>query len=1406
MSEGPIPSLADLRSQAEKMGVPESQIVDFVLKQQTLFRDHKDRERDDRAAERNHERELSEIQDRNRALEREHEIRVLTLQNQIREGEAANQNHNHSVNSTPLPRLPSYSDGEDITAYLIRFERIASLLQIDRETYAIHLGSLLSGKALQLYSALCPEITNNFEELKRALLAGFNKTPDSYREEFRHARINSSQTYEQFAIHLGRLFDFWVDSKAIDKTFNDLREFILMDQFLSSCNPTLRTYLKENNAGSLARLTELSDNWTSAHKNIHRKPDHGSRPFPQGNYNYNKSGNSHTKDNSNLKCFGCGSMGHTKAKCPQNPLFYRKGNRSGPTYSVNFSLDSRSPQRYMTSGSLNGTPVSTIVRDTGCNCIIVSDKLLPDHNAEGCETVVLSDYLGREDKFPLVKCYIKSNFFSGWVEAVKAPIKLCSILIGNVPGASPVRSDVEVGAVTRSKAAKGSTLHPLLVPKLDPIAVDSEEFRCAQSECETLENIRVLANSGETHENSDGSKYGYEYGDGILYRKCIHSKFSNNIGSMAVVVPEKFRRIVLSLGHESPFAGHYGHRKTETRVKRDFFWPGISRDTRVFCRSCDKCQRMSPRGNVAKAPLKPMPIISVPFSKVAIDIVGPLSPPSSEGHRYILTLIDFATGFPEGIPLKEITSISVAEALVQIFSRVGIPREILSDNGRQFTSQLMGELHKLLGVKPLFASPYHPMGNGRIERLHSTLKACLRKLCAEKPRDWHRYLIPTLFSIREMPSDRTGFSPFELLYGRQCRGPMAVLRDLWVDPKLTKDQRSIFSYVIELQEKLKDCAKIAAQNAKVSVDKYKTYFDLKSQNRQLNVGDETLVLLPAENNKLLMTWRGPYKVKERRGKLNYIVSDKGKDKIFHINLLKKYHRRATVGLAEISDSTYLEELDESGNAINVCHAVIINDYPKHVFTPNYKPELDLNVSICKSLDKSDQSEIASIVDDFEDVLTSKPGCTDCITHDIELCTSSPIRAKHYPIPLHLKADFDEEIDKLLNLGFIQPSKSPYSSPCLLVKKSDNTYRLVVDYRELNSVTIFDAEPPCSIEEELYKFHDSKIFTELDITKAYWQIKLTKRAREYTAFPTSRGLMEWVRMPFGLVTAVASYIRLMRIVLRGIENVTFYFDNIFIYSTNFDSHIRTLREVLERLRQHGLTANPSKCFIGYPSLNYLGFEVGEGNIQTLDENISSIVNFEKPKSKKLLRSFLGLFSFYRKFVNNPAELSHPLNQLLKDERDPIKWSQEAEESFVSIKTILSSKPVLKLPNPSKSFILRTDASSVGLGCVLMQYGDEDIAHPIAYAGRSLLPAERNYSTIERECLSMVWAINKFKYYLIGKEFILEVDHKPLIYLNKFKGSNSRLMRWAIALQPYRFSLVHIPGKENVGADLLSRNGN
>ncbi|KAK7484343.1 hypothetical protein BaRGS_00024468 [Batillaria attramentaria] len=206
-----------------------------------------------------------------------------------------------------------------------------------------------------------------------------------------------------------------------------------------------------------------------------------------------------------------------------------------------------------------------------------------------------------------------------------------------------------------------------------------------------------------------------------------------------------------------------------------------------------------------------MPLIDSPFKRVAVDLVGPISPPSEDGHRYILTLVDYATRYPEAVPLKKIDTPTVAEALVDMFSRLGIPEEILSDRGTQFISDCMEEVNRLLSIHRLTTTPYHPMCNGLVEKFNGTLKSMLKKLCAEQPRSWNRYINALLFAYREVPQDSTGFSPFELLYGRTVRGPMHILKELWTKEVDAPEVKNSYQYVFELREKLEDTLRMARE-------------------------------------------------------------------------------------------------------------------------------------------------------------------------------------------------------------------------------------------------------------------------------------------------------------------------------------------------------------------------------------------------------------------------------------------------------------------------------------------------------------------------------------------------------------------------------------------------------------------
>ena len=846
-----------------------------------------------------------------------------------------------------------------------------------------------------------------------------------------------------------------------------------------------------------------------------------------------------------------------------------------------------------------------------------------------------------------------------------------------------------------------------------------------------------------------------------------------------------------------------------------------------------------------------MPLIGTPFKTVGIDLVGPLSPPSEEKHRFILTLIDLATRFPEAVPLKDISSVAVAESLMSIFARLGFPSVILSDQGSQFNSDLMKQFHALCGTQAVRTAPYHPQTNGTVERFHGTLKAMLRKVVHSQPKAWHRYLPALLFACRELPSESTGFSPFELLFGRKPRGPIALLADTWIEADPTDSEgKPLYQYLFDLKNTISETCEIALQHSKQAQTKNKTYFDRKAKPRSFEVDDEVLVLLPTASNKLLMTWKGPFVVQECLHP-DYRILMKGKSKIFHANMLKKYFRREesaamtvvdphpldqdglttlSVGqkvpwsciteflLPEVSGESYQIAVDHVESSIESSFTdfkvagvgVIQDDDCSSVPTlpiPMSSSMVDEDISridFNKDLSHSESIALYSVFQEFPDLLTTKPGSFNGnIFMDVQLTSDVPVRRRAYDLPFSSKQVVEREIQTMLDLGVIEKSKSAYSSPVVLVQKSDGSCRFCIDYRALNKITVFDAEPIPDVEEMFTQLSSSVFFTRIDLSKGYWQIVVNPLDRHKTAFATHLGLYQWIRMPFGLVSAPAVFARMMRMLgLHEVSSMNF-FDDILTHSHSFPEHLSNVRAVLQKLRQFNLTARPSKISSGYKSLAFLGHVVGQGLLQPETKKVNKILAIPTPTTKKQVRSLLGLLGFYRRYVPNFASLTAPISDLTKDVKSrSISWTPECEDALRKIKEIFSSFPVLQLPRLDEPFVLRTDASSTGLGAVLLQEL-EGTFHPVCFASRKLLDRETRYSTIERECLAIVWAISKFSKFLWGVVFTLQTDHRPLVYLQTSRFKNSRIMRWALSLQEYRFTLEPLPGTQNVFADLLSR---
>ena len=1049
------------------------------------------------------------------------------------------------------------------------------------------------------------------------------------------------------------------------------------------------------------------------------------------------------------------------------------------------------------SGKLDGREVS-VLRDTG-SVVIACRKSLVNKKRWSRGTIKIRTANGEDIKAPRAVVRINTPYISGEFIVVLLDNPPADLIVGNVGGAKPPSYE-ELGIISAVETREQKRAMEMRKEKLGnknfDINVNQEEFRNLQSNDKTLESLWLSARKGEGK---------YTIIKGLLY-KLLHSK--KGPSQTKLVIPLVLREKILKLGHDTPMAGHMGIARTKARIFTEFTWPGATSDIKNYCVTCDICQKGKKIKNL-KAPLSKTSVIGQPFDKIAIDIVGPLNQ-SKNKHRFILTAVDMCTRWPEAVPLKNITAGEVQDALVSIFTRMGFPAIILSDNGSQFTSEIFNQVSKLLGIKIVHSSVYHAMSNGLVERWNGTFKEMLKKITADRKEDWDEVIPAALFAYREVPSESTGYSPFELMFGRKVRGPMSILKSIFTDETVDCKTRMAYDYLLNLKQKLQTACKYATFKSEQSKDKSKQWYDRNAYIRDIREGDHVLLLKPQKLNKLELRWAGPFKVEKKLSNLNFEVRIGNKIKIYHLNRMILYHTRnkteeslshplvsAIAGVINEEDNPDDEIISgEGGNT----------DKPLNkVKTPDVTVATDLKaIKISNHLTGEQRTIIDKLIQSYTEVISNIPGRTSLIEHEINLKSDKVVRVKPYSIPYARRETMRTEIEEMIKIGIIERSNSEYCSPVVLVKKRDGSTRFCVDYRKLNSITTFDAEPIPDQEELFAKLNEAKFLTKLDMTKGYWQIKIADNCKKYTAFWTPWGLFHFNYLPFGLSTAPATFARLMRMVLQGVDNVVSFFDDICIFSKTFDEHLKTLETVFNRLKLAGLTIKPSKMEMAFEQISFLGHVVGKGIVAPEDDKINKILNLVIPKTKKQVRSLVGLISYYSKFIPNFSEIKAVLTDLLRNNMpERIVWTDECERALSFLKKILNSRPVLILPNIKERFVLQTDASSLGIGAVLLQYRNNTL-RPVKYISRKLSQREKRYSTIERECLSIIWAVSKLALYLSNTNFTLQTDQKALQYMNNCSFKNSRLTRWSILLSEFQFKIQHIPGKDNTIADYLSRN--
>lgn len=437
--------------------------------------------------------------------------------------------------------------------------------------------------------------------------------------------------------------------------------------------------------------------------------------------------------------------------------------------------------------------------------------------------------------------------------------------------------------------------------------------------------------------------------------------------------------------------------------------------------------------------------------------------------------------------------------------------------------------------------------------------------------------------------------------------------------------------------------------------------------------------------------------------------------------------------------------------------------------------------------------------------SSDIGHTKSIQHKIPLTDNTPVFSKPYRVAFRHRQLLEDMLKEMQRAGIIRPSTSPYASPILFVDKPDGSKRLCVDYRKLNAISVRDRTPMPHPEDVFGMMSGVKIFTKLDITSMFWQIEVAPEDCHKTAFTTSSGLFEFVMMPFGLMNAPATAVRLMRHVLRDLDGKIcyVYFDDILIFACNIEEMIERTTSVLQRIRDHEIKLKPSKCGFGLNSTTYLGQKITASGISLDDSRVEAVKMFPIPKDQHEVRSFHGLCSYNRRYVKGFADIAKPLTQLMKKGIEFI-WSDECQKSFDTLKDRLISKPILVYFDVNSEHELRTDASAYGMGAILYQKSEiTEKQGVILYMSKSLNKAQQNYSATERECLAAFWAITTLKHYLLGRKFTLITDHNPLSLLKNGKDPHQRLARWVAQLQGYDFDVKYKPGPSHSDADCLSR---
>ncbi|XP_068237201.1 uncharacterized protein [Palaemon carinicauda] len=1256
--------------------------------------------------------------------------------------------------------VPIFVENE-VDSFFLQFEKVAEQREWPRTSWSTLVQTSFRGKAREVFAALSLDDSKDYERVKSEVLKAYEWVPERYRVKFRSWIKRDGHTHMEYAREQRLWYDRWINAREVNGDFGKLQELILLEQFKDGINPLIKTYLDERDVDNVVEATRLSDNYALTHKLYHtdvtpkigrnrvweerqnykaqgkttssqvssggvynKSFNRGFRGASQNSYgpsvSAGKAGSSgndqftprYQNVGENFRdfvCFSCGKPGHISRSCPHrtenrpiqvvnkvkdkpvhskkddhkpentiallnqpqacgdiSPCLFASPLRPGKSYCNNSinnnvcnvdenigykmgnncvqnvnnvgyvetnvkenrmalpeeSTKSKGTELYdpfMGEGWLHLPCVEKKkvrwLRDTGAVQSVMVRNMYDQWKDTG-EYVLLRGF-GPEFSAPLVEVKLETPLISGFVKIAlvrEIPVSGVELILGNdlcgnkvfgssnpilteKPSNSSSITEVECtfpnifpacAVTTRSKSTEGKvkdddgldlqnlfkdspeTQVSKVSTPLRMLKVNKEEFVKSQIEDENLKVIRDNALVDINDIEKEGKCYFVK--DGILMRK-FKSRNVNDVVEQ-VIIPNSYKNFVLGIAHDSSYSGHLGINKTYEKLLRYFYWPKMHKDCSEYCKNCDLCQKVGKAQHDPKVmPLQPIEVPGEPFERLVLDCVGPL-PRSSKGNEYLLTIMCSATRFPEAIPLRTVSADKVIEALNKFFSLVGLPKEVQTDQGTNFTSKKFKSFLACQNIKHCLSSPYHPQSQGVVERFHRTFKTMLRTYCCENEKEWDVFIPMLLFAVRDSVHSSLGYSPFQLVYVHQVRSPMEVIKN-----KLISDEKDSIT-LQEMKEKIKKIWKVAHENLEMVQEGMKRNYDKKAAKRELDIGDKVLVYLPT------------------------------------------------------------------------------SDHPKRI---------------------------------------------KGIQHKIRLREETPISQRPYRMSPRQQQQLKTEVAYLLKHGLAEESHSEWASPCILVDKPDGSARMCTDYRKVNNVTIKDSYPMPRVEDIIDNVAKFPFLSKIDLLKGYYQIELDKDSRNIAAFVTPHGLYNYKVMPFGLCNAPLTFQRQMNYILKDLEGVFVYLDDIIIVGETWEDHIKKVYDVFKRLLKFNVTINLAKCEFGKTTVQYLGHGIGSGHVRPVDCHIEVIKNLTIPASKRGVMKFLGTVGYYRKFCENFSDVAYPLTELLKKDVKFV-WSKECDEAFSKLKFMLMSKPVLKSPDFNLPFKLQVDSSEVGAGSVLLQEHD------------------------------------------------------------------------------------------------------